>query len=488
MATAAVAGRVGVCTSAPPPTTSSSPSRAETRDAFPHTRRPLPWLLAAFLGMLFFVPIDSTELDVHLPVGSQIDRFGVVALVLAWIWFGGDQRAFMRTRRPRLFVAATCLFLALAVASLLFDVGRIVNMGELTLSEKRFALLGSFAAVCWFSLTALRFEDLRGFSSYLIGLASVTAIGVLVERHTGFNAFYNWSGTLLGPIAKVAPSPTNIHPELGSDGRVGVYGPTLSGLAVATMLLMAMPFAFVRILNRRSRRSFWVNAAAVGLMLAAAAATDRKTALVVPVAMVIFVAFYRPRQVMRLLPVGLVLLVGLVHLVSPGAIGSLFSASSGASSSSTSHRLGDFSDVAPDVVAQPVLGRGYGTLDPDQPKLFRINDDEYIDQIWEVGVVGLLAYIGMILAPIVIARRAIRSRDPVISSLSLAGAGACFSFLVANALFDTLSFPQAPYMFFIVAALTTVAAGGPEGNVQPTRQELRIARARGQTRSLPEPA
>ncbi len=204
--------------------------------------------------------------------------------------------------------------------------------------------------------------------------------------------------------------------------------------------------------------------------------------------MVIFVAFYRPRQVMRLAPVGLVLLVGLVHLVSPGAIGSLFSASSGASSSSTSHRIGDFSDVAPDVVARPLLGRGYGTLDPDQPKLFRINDDEYIDQIWEVGVVGLLAYIGMILAPIVIARRAIRSRDPVISSLSLAGAGACFSFLVANALFDTLSFPQAPYMFFIVAALTTVAAGGPEGNVQPTRQEMRIARARGQTRGVPEPA
>ena len=51
---------------------------AQRPDAFPHTRRPLPWLLAAFLTMLFFVPIDSTELKVHLPVGSQIDRFAVV--------------------------------------------------------------------------------------------------------------------------------------------------------------------------------------------------------------------------------------------------------------------------------------------------------------------------------------------------------------------------------------------------------------------------
>ena len=35
-------------------------------------------------------------------------------------------------------------------------------MGEFTLSEKRFALLGSFVILSWFTLTAVRFEDLRG--------------------------------------------------------------------------------------------------------------------------------------------------------------------------------------------------------------------------------------------------------------------------------------------------------------------------------------
>jgi hypothetical protein len=72
------------------------------RDAFPHTRRPLPWALAGFLAMLFFVPIDSTEVKVSLPVGSQPDRFAIGGLVLAWVWFGGDQRAFLRTRRSKL--------------------------------------------------------------------------------------------------------------------------------------------------------------------------------------------------------------------------------------------------------------------------------------------------------------------------------------------------------------------------------------------------
>jgi hypothetical protein len=470
MAEAAVADRTGAARTAAPLTAPMRGSITRPRDAFPHTRRPLPWVLAAFLAMLFFVPVDSTELKIHLPVGSEIDRFAVVGLVLTWIFFGGDQRAFVRTRRSKLFVGAACVFLALAVTSLLLDAPRIVNIGDFELAEKRFALLGSFLVLSWFTLTALRFEDVRGFATYLIGLATVTAIGTIVERRTGYNVFYNWSGAILKPIANVAPSPTNIHPRFGGDGRVAVFGPTLSGLAATTMLVIVMPFALVRVFDARSRRSWWLNAIALALMLAAAAATDRKTALVVPIAVVLYIACYRPRQVLRLAPIGLVVLAGLVHVASPGSLGTLFSADAGLTASTTTHRIGDFTDVAPDVLAHPVLGRGFGTLNPDQPSQFRINDDEFIDEIWEVGVVGLIGYLWMIIAPVFIARRAIRARDPAVASLALAASAGCIAYLVANSLFDAMSFPQAPYMFFIVAALTTVAAAGSAGNVQPARE------------------
>ena len=130
MAASAVADRTRVYEAAPSASAAPRASVAAKADAFPHTRRPLPWLLAAFVALIFFVPIDSTTVKVHLPVGSQIDRFAVVGLVLAWIVLGGDQRAFMRTRRPKLFVSAACVFLALAVASLLLDAGRIVNLEE----------------------------------------------------------------------------------------------------------------------------------------------------------------------------------------------------------------------------------------------------------------------------------------------------------------------------------------------------------------------
>lgn len=448
----------------------SSIAESPARDAFPHTRRPLPWILAAFVGMLFFVPIASTELKVHLPVDSKIDRFAVIGLLLSWFWLGGDQRAFLRTRRSKLYVTAACIFLVLAVASLLLDAGRIVKLDELELSGKRFALLSSFLIFSWFALTALRFEDLRGFATYLIGLATMISVGLLIERHTGYNIFYEWSRTILGPIARVQPSPTNIHPAFGTEGRLVVVGPTLHGLAATTMLVVVMPFALVRVFDATSRRSWWLNATAFALMLAGALATDRKTALVVPVAVVIYFACYRPRQVLRLAPLGLVVLIGFIHLVSPQSLGTVLNLGNAETSSSTTHRVGDFSNVTPDVLAHPMLGRGFGTINSDKATEFRINDDEYIDELWEVGAFGLLAFMWMILAPVVLARVAIRARAPTTSSLALAASAGCVAFFVVCVLFDALAFPQAPYMFFLVGALTTIAAAGPAGNVEPARE------------------
>ena len=440
------------------------------RDAFPHTKRPLPWFLAAFLAMLFFIPIDATELKVNIGVDSHPDRLAVIVLVLAWVWFGGDQRAFVRTPRSKLFVSAACVFLAIAVASLLLDAPRIINLNDFQLAEKRFALLGSFLVLAWFALTALRFEDLRGFASYLIGLAVLMSIGMLVERHTGYNVFYELGRTILSPIATVAKSPTDLHPPVNvEEGRTIVVGPTQHGLAATTMLVMVMPFALVRVIDATSRKSWWLNMAALALMAGAAVATGRKTALLVPLALVIYMTFYRPRQIMRIAPLGLVIFIVSVHLASPGALGTLLNVGNDASSSSTGHRVGDFTDLKPDVLAHPVLGRGYGTIVPDEPRTFRINDDQYLDEVWETGFIGLFAFIWMILAPTVIAHPAIRKRGSPAASLALAAAGGCIAFFVVCALFDSMSFTEAPYMFFLVAALTTIAAAGPEGNVQPTR-------------------
>jgi hypothetical protein len=449
-------------------------SRLRRIDAFPHTRRPLPWMLAAFFVVLFLEPVDSTNLKLSLPVGSNLDRVAIVGLVVGWFWFGGDERAFMRTRRSKLFPAAAAVFVLIAITSLLIGIDRTINLGELGLAGKRMALLGSFLTLGWFTLSALRFEDLRGFCSLIIGLATVMAIGMLIERRTGYNVFYNGVGALFKPIATVAPSPTDIHPAFGTDGRPVVVGPTLHGLAATTMLVVAFPLVLVRALDATSRRPRVINAVLMVLLFSGALATSKRTALVVPVAVIVYVTLYRPRQMLRYLPIGLLCALALAHVASPGSLGEILNPST--TTMSTAHRSEDLTNLMPDLLTHPALGRGYGTLNPDEPAQFRINDDEYLDEVWEVGLVGVAAYLWLILSPIVVAGRAIRARDPTVEPVALATSAGCVAYLVANVLFDAMSYVQAPYMFFFIAALTTIAAAGPEGrSVAPDRADVGAA-------------
>src|SRR6185312_5414230 len=51
---------------------------------WPRTTRVLPWMLAAFLAMVWLVPFDSASLPVHLPFESKLDR--VVIILMAFVW------------------------------------------------------------------------------------------------------------------------------------------------------------------------------------------------------------------------------------------------------------------------------------------------------------------------------------------------------------------------------------------------------------------
>jgi 4-amino-4-deoxy-L-arabinose transferase-like glycosyltransferase len=427
-------------------------------DAFPRTRRPLPWILAVFLGIVFLVPVDATTVNVHLPVNSDLDRLLVIVMVLLWFLLGGDQKSVWRSRRSKLFVGAVAVFWAVLIGGVLTGSARIIRLDEWTLAQKQFALIASFFVVGWFALTALRARDLQGFSTYLIGLGTLFAIGMLIERRTGYNVFYSVSRTILKPIATVGPTPTVLNGDLTSDGRVVVVGSTGHGLAAVAVLASVMGFALMRVFDAPSRKSWWLNGLAFALMAAAAMATQKKTALVVLLAVILFVGFHRRRKFLRLLPLGVVLLA-FMHAVSPGNIGTVLNPALWFASSSTSHRTADLSAIWPDVVAHPLLGRGYGSVNVDQPDQFRILDDQYLSILWQTGLLGLTSYVWMIVAPIVGARRARRARDPTVARTAIAASAGCLAFLVVNALFDTFSYSQAPYMFFIMAAFCVVSSG-----------------------------
>lgn len=420
--------------------------------------------------ILFFVPADQTTIKVHLPFASKFDRFAVMALVFCWVIYRGDQRTVWKSPRSKLYVGAAAMFFATLTTGLLINSTRAISLNEWDLAEKQLLLVASLITVSWFTLTSLRPEDLRGFATLIVGLGTAMATGMIVESHTGYNVFYSVSHTVLSPIANVGAAATDLNAASQGVGRSVVVGPTAHGLCAVTMLAIAMPFALVRVVKPSSRRSWWLNAIAVALMCSGAIATQEKTGLLSLLAVFAFVGVHQPRKMVRLLPLGVVL-IGFIHAAAPGSLGAVLDLSRWFDNGSSAHRAADLTAIWPDVLSHPLFGRGYGTVDISRAAQFRIMDDQFLGMLWQTGFLGLGAYIWMIVAPIVASTRVRLARDPELSPVVLAASAGCVAYLVVNWLFDTLSFVQGPYMFFIIAAMCTVATGA----VAPARAKQRVA-------------
>ena len=136
-----------------------------------------------------------------------------------------------------------------------------------------------------------------------------------------------------------------------------------------------------------------------------------------------------------------------------------------------SDRSADYDAIRPDVWSHLFFGRGYGSY---EPLSYRILDMELLRQLIEVGVIGLLAYVGMAVTVVAVARGPIRSRDPEDAPVALAAAAAAVCFLVVSTLFDVMSFPHVPYIFLWMAALLAVVTSQPRA--APTPQPAAVPR------------
>jgi O-antigen ligase len=124
-------------------------------------------------------------------------------------------------------------------------------------------------------------------------------------------------------------------------------------------------------------------------------------------------------------------------------------------SSSTQGRVEDYGAVRPDILHHPALGQGFGTYIHEKN---RVVDNELLKRALETGVIGLVTYLFMVIAVMMVAHRSIRSHDPVRAGPALAASAGALAYGVAGLLFDEFFCPQAPYLFFFTAAIVVVLA------------------------------
>lgn len=434
-----------------PPAARPSTRSELTRDAdWPHTTRLLPWGLVGFLAMVWFVPFDSINLPLNLPVDATLDRPLLALLFCCWLLAAGVN---LGNGRPKASPVhwAFAIFGVIAVLSVLVHAETLFRLDELELSIKKLALLASYGAFFVLAVSIIRPPEVPKMARLLVAMASLTAIGVLVEKRFGLNPFHEWIGPLF---------PGYVRPEgIGSVDAIGrrdVLGPGALPLTVAVMLTLALPFAVVNIADSRGRRRV-LYTIATGLLLAGALATSKKTSLIGPGICLLVLVAYRPRAMMRLAPLGIVV-VALVHLAAPNAIGDVvgqFSPNSFSSVNTTQDRSHDYQAIGPDLAAHPLLGRGYGSY---VQKQHRILDNQYLTLAIGVGLLGVLAYLGVLGSAFLVAHREARSGDPDRAPPAIAAAAAVAAAAVIGALLDVLSMPQLPYLFCFIAALVVVSA------------------------------
>jgi len=429
---------------------------------WPRTTRVLPWMLAAFMALLWLVPFDSIQLTASLPIDLKLDRLVLPFLFATWVLAlaaGGRAAPTLRVTWIHFAVGA---FVAFACLSVILNAASLSQALELEFSLKKLPLLLAYLSLFVMAASIVRRSEVRAFLEYILVLAVICSLGMIWEYRFSYNVFFDFAGKLPG-IFEVQQMDTGY--DLG--GRRTTQGPTVHGLVAVSMLAMAMPIAVVGIMQAKRWRRRILYGLALCILFGAVMATQRKTAVVAPIAGVLTLAYFRRRELLKLAPVAVALLIVLA-IVSPGTIAPVVEQfrPSTFGANTVSDRASDYDAIRPDVWTQLPFGRGYGSY---QPLGHRILDSEVLVRTVEMGALGLAAFLLLGFSVVAVARETIGQRHPVWAPPALAGAAAAVVFVVVAALFDTLSFAQVPYIFLCFAALVAAV-------VKPGEDESSLSR------------
>jgi hypothetical protein len=282
----------------------------------------------------------------------------------------------------------------------------------------------------------------------------ICGIEIIIEYRFKTNLFVSWSEKIFrGPFKVVLDDDSGT--AFDSLGRRWIAGPAGSGVEVVTMMSMVLPIAVFGVLGAKNHKRKALYGLALAILFAAMFATQRKSSLLAPAAVMLTLLYFRRKELLSLAPLGLVIVV-LVTAMSPGAIRGVvgqFVRSDNTHVATVSDRTADYDAIRPDLWTHLALGRGYGTYDHNT---YRILDSEILLVGIETGVAGLAAFLMIGISVILVARKTVALRDPRWSPAALWGVAAGVCLLVVSTLYDLIGFPHGTCIFLYTAGLVTV--------------------------------
>ena len=433
---------------------------------WPRTTRLLPWSIAVLITMCWLVPFDRIQLDIPTPIDLTLDRLLLPAIAVIWVLaFLGRGVAAPRLRITPVHIALGAV-LACAFLSVVIDARYLNQTGELMLAFKKLPLLLSYMVVFVIVASSVRRSEVPAFLTYTLVLAVICGVGVIFEYRTHNNPFLTLSGAIFRSPFVVTLANDG---QVDSLGRRWIQGPTAYGVELIGMMSIALPIAILGILKSKSFRRKLLYSVAIAVLLAAIFATQRKSAMLAPVAAVAALGYFRRRELLSLAPLGLVLGV-IVSVISPGAVHNVvsqFVRSDATQVATVSDRTADYDAIRPDVWTHLLIGRGHGSYNHDT---YRVLDSEILMRLIETGLLGLVAFVVVPIAVVLLARRTVSERHPMWAPAALCGVSAAVCFLVISALYDVMAVPHLPDVFLYMAGLVVAVVGQQDS--EPPRLEI----------------
>jgi polysaccharide biosynthesis protein PslJ len=322
------------------------------------------------------------------------------------------------------------------------------NRHLLTTMARNGADRGIVSAVGWLAILLLAADsiDSRKRLSALLDrvVVGVTAMAVLAiaEFFTGINA----SNYIVVPGLSSQPTPTDL------ETRAGLNRPSATAaqpLELAAVLAMVLPIAIhrARFAPPGLRRRRWLQ---VILIAGALPVTISRTAVLEFVAIgVVLLPTWSKRERRYLYATVLAAIVGM-FLIIPKLLSAfstiLLQLYTG--SASTASRTSAISSSLQLIPQHPWFGVGFGTF---SPLVYFFTDDEYVNSVIQIGIVGLLTLVALFATGWLMARSVRRgSYDAEVRDFAQCLAAAVAAAAVSFATFDALGFKMAAGMTFLL--------------------------------------
>jgi hypothetical protein len=411
---------------------------------------PWPRLLTLMVLTILFIPIRRYSLPFRVGIQMEPYRLLVAVIVVGWV------TSLLVDRRVRVrgsgFGGPIALLLVTAIASEAANHARFASVQSIAI--KQLSFLVSFVVVLYVVVSVIdRRDHVDTLVRTLVGGGAVVAVLTLFEARSQYNVFDHLATFV--PILRF-----EAMPYVGNDGRgYRAYASAQHPISLGAALVMLIPLAIYLIKSTGQRR--WWFAASVLLM--GALVTRSRTGVLVLVVMTIVYAFQRPREVKRLWPALLPMLIAL-HFAAPGTIGTIkgaffpkggIVASENQDAGTTgSGRVADLGPGMKEWKRKPFVGEGFGTRVVDGPTANApILDDQWLTTLLESGAFGVFGWGWLFVRAHRRFTRAAKA-DPSARGWLFTGlAAAVTGYAVSMATFDSFAFIQVSFLLWLVIAL-----------------------------------